>query len=157
MSSISEIRKYIGTAPLFMPAAGIILYENGKLLLQKRGDNGKWALHGGAMELGETTEETAIREAKEEIGIIPVSLDFYGVFSGKPMYHVYPDGNEVYIISTVYFCDKYTGNLEIDNNEVLQIEWFDVDGLPDNIAPIDSYILQNLHLFLEKKNGKQIL
>ena len=85
----------------------------------------------------------------------PVAFDFYGVFSGKPMYHAYPDGNEVYIISTVYFCDKYTGNLEIDNNEVLQIEWFNIDRLPNNIAPIDSYILQNLHLFLEKKFGKQ--
>ena len=151
LSSMSDIRKLIGTIPMFAPAAGIILYKDGKILLQKRSDNGKWAIHGGAMELGETTEETAIREAKEEIGIIPENLDFYGIFSGKPMYHVYPDGNEVYIISTVYFCDKYAGDLTIDNNEVLQIEWFDIDRLPDNIAPIDSFILQNLNAFVEKK------
>jgi 8-oxo-dGTP pyrophosphatase MutT (NUDIX family) len=151
LNSMSNIRRLIGNIPMFMPAAGIILYKDGKMLLQKRGDNGKWALHGGAMELGETTEETAIREAKEEIGIIPETLDFYGVFSGKQMHHVYPDGNEVYIISTVYFCDRYTGNFKIDNNEVLQIEWFDIDRLPDNIAPIDSFILQNLNTFVEKK------
>lgn len=151
MGSTGNIRKLIGTIPIFMPAAGIILYENGKILLQKRGDNGKWALHGGAMELGETTEETAIREAKEEIGITPESLDFYGVFSGKQMYHVYPDGNEVYIISTVYFCDKYNGKLEIDNKEVLEVEWFDVNDLPGNIAPIDSFILENLQKYVEGK------
>ena len=151
MNSIKNIRKFIGTAPMFMPAAGIILYENGKILLQKRSDDGKWALHGGAMEMGETTEETAIREAKEELGIVPESLDLYGVFSGKPMYHVYPDGNEVYIITTVYFCDKYTGDFKIDNKEVEQIEWFDIDKLPENMGVIDSYILENSHTFIKKK------
>ena len=156
MNTISNIRRLIGTIPMFMPAAGIILFNNGKILLQKRGDNGKWALHGGAMELGETTEETAVREVREEIGISPENLEFYGVFSGKAMYHVYPDGNEVYIISTVYFCDKYSGEFQIDTDEVLAIEWFAIDMLPDNIAPIDSYILENLHEFIDKKytNGK---
>lgn len=149
MSSNKYIRQFIGTAPLFMSAAGIILYENGKILLQKRSDNKKWALHGGAMEMGETTEETAIRETREEIGIIPKSLILYGVFSGKPMYHIYPDGNQVYIISTVYFCDDYTGNFKIDSSEVLELKWFDVDKLPENIAPIDSYILQNIQTFIK--------
>ena len=151
MNSMKDIRKIIGTAPMFMPAAGIILYQNGKILLQKRGDNGKWALHGGAMEMGETTEETAVREAREEIGITPVELDFYGVFSGKQMYHIYPDGNEVYIISTVYFCDEYSGELKVDENEVLEVKWFDIDKLPENIAPIDSFILGNIHEYIEAK------
>ncbi|MBC8581433.1 NUDIX hydrolase [Zhenhengia yiwuensis] len=151
MNSMKDIRKIIGTAPMFMPAAGIILYQNGKILLQKRGDNGKWALHGGAMEMGETTEETAVREAREEIGITPVELDFYGVFSGKQMYHIYPDGNEVYIISTVYFCDEYSGELKVDENEVLEVKWFDIDKLPENIAPIDSFILENIHEYIEAK------
>lgn len=154
MGTVMNIRSFIGTAPMFMPAAGIILYNDGKILLQKRRDNGKWALHGGAMELGETTEETAIREVKEEIGITPETLEFYGVFSGMPMHHVYPDGNEVYIVSTVYFCDKYSGNLDIDLDEVLDTEWFDVDGLPANIAPIDSYILKDLQAFLESRFSK---
>ena len=67
------------------------------------------------------------------------------------MFHVYPDGNKVYIISAVYFCEEYSGKLKIDNKEVLGIQWFDVDKLPDNIAPIDSYILQNLHYYLENR------
>lgn len=151
MDSIKAIREIIGTAPMFMPAAGIILYQNGKILLQKRGDNGKWALHGGAMEMGETTQETAVREAIEEIGITPIDLDFYGVFSGPRMYHIYPDGNEVHIISTVYFCDEYIGEIKIDENEVVAVEWFDVNNLPNNIAPIDAYILEQLHQYIEMK------
>ena len=151
MNYISKIREFIGTAPIFLPAAGIIVYQNGKILLQKRRDTEQWALHGGAMELGETTEETAVREANEEIRITPESLELYGVFSGKPMYHVYPDGNEYYIVSTVYFCDKYTGELKHDNNEVMEIKWFDINNLPENIAPIDCHILENLHSFLRRK------
>jgi len=151
MNSIKNIRKFIGTSPMFMPSAGIILYKKGKILLQKRSDSGEWALHGGAMEMGETTEETAIRETKEELGIIPQSLDLYGVFSGKPMYHVYPDGNEVYIVCTVYFCDNYAGDFKIDNKEVQQIEWFNLNELPTNMGFIDSHILESLNIFVKKK------
>lgn len=148
---MSDIRKLIGTRPMFMPAAGIILYHEGQILLQKRADNGLWALHGGAMEMGETTEETAIREAREEIGIVPESLTFYGVFSGPEMYHVYPDGNEVHIVSTVYFCDAYKATLQIDAEEVSAIQWFDVHHLPETLAPIDRFILRGLHPFLKNR------
>ncbi len=51
---IKDIREKIGHDMIFMPAAGAILYKDGKILLQQRQDNGKWAIHGGAMELGET-------------------------------------------------------------------------------------------------------
>lgn len=151
MNSIKNIREIIGTAPIFMPAAGIILYQDGKILLQKRGDDGKWALHGGAMEMGETTQETAMREAIEEIGITPIALDFYGVFSGPRMYHIYPDGNEVYFITTVYFCDKYTGQIKIDENEVIAVEWFEINKLPNNIGSIDAYILEQLRQYVDIK------
>lgn len=48
---------------------GIIILKGGKILLGKRGKEpakDKWSIPGGAMELGETIEQAAIREAKEE-------------------------------------------------------------------------------------------
>lgn len=153
MDNTRKIRELIGTAPMFMPSAGIILYKDRKILMQKRADNCKWGLHGGAIEMGETTEETAIREVSEEIGITPESLVLYGVFSSEPMHHIYPDGNEVYIVSTVYFCDKYSGDFELDKNEVSEIRWFDADKLPEDINPTDGYILCNLQQFINNYLG----
>ena len=67
MGYIAELRKYIGHQPILMPAGcAMILNEKKQLLLQKRADNGCWAYPGGAVELGESFEECAVREVLEE-------------------------------------------------------------------------------------------
>lgn len=73
---VKMLRKHIGNAPLLLVATGAIIYKNRKILLQKRADNGNWAIHGGILELGETVEETVKRELNEEIGINPTKLKF---------------------------------------------------------------------------------
>ena len=66
---IKSMRKYIGHERLLIVGAGVCIHKEGKLLLQKRLDNGCWAAdHGGCSELGETVEETAKRELLEETG-----------------------------------------------------------------------------------------
>lgn len=149
---VKNIREKIGHSPLLLVSAGIIIYKNGKILLQRRSDNGKWAIHGGCLELGETTEEAARRELKEEIGITPISLEFYGVFSGEDMHYFYPNGDEVYLVATVYFCDSYTGEICIDNDEVIEVEWFDITSLPEDInSPVDDNILRGLGDFFKER------
>lgn len=57
-------------------AAGLlILAPDGRILFLKRSDTsdhpGEWCFVGGGVEAGESTEEAALREAKEEIGGVP--------------------------------------------------------------------------------------
>ncbi len=55
-----------------------------RLLLVKRGGHpfkGMWALPGGFLQKGETIEQCALREIKEETDVLPVSLMPVGVFS----------------------------------------------------------------------------
>jgi ADP-ribose pyrophosphatase YjhB (NUDIX family) len=65
MGYISDIRKKIGHDPVFMPASGCSIVKDHKILLQKRSDNGRWAMHGGALASGETFEEAFLIEVKE--------------------------------------------------------------------------------------------
>ena len=60
---INEMRKYVGHAPIMSCACGVII-ENakGEILLQKRRDNGCWAIIGGAMEMGETFEKEEVKD-----------------------------------------------------------------------------------------------
>lgn len=51
---------------------GAVIICNGKILLEKRKydpGKGKWSIPGGLVELGETVEQTVIREVKEETGL----------------------------------------------------------------------------------------
>ena len=67
---IKEMRKEVGHAPLMVIGCGVII-ENfqGEILLQKRRDNGYWAILGGSMEIGEKFVEAVKREVYEEAGI----------------------------------------------------------------------------------------
>ncbi len=146
---IKKLRKHIGNSPLLLVAAGAIIYKNRKILLQRRADSSNWAIHGGVLELGETVEETVKRELNEEIGINPIKLKFYKVFSGEDMHTVYPNGDEVYYINVIFLCDEYEGELKQDNNEVTELKWFDVDNLPVDInAPVDKAILSDIEKVL---------
>lgn len=51
---------------------GAVIILDGKILLEKRKydpGKGKWSIPGGLVELGEGTEQTVIREVKEETGL----------------------------------------------------------------------------------------
>lgn len=146
---VKKLRKHIGNEPLLLVAAGAIIYKNKKILLQKRADNGKWAIHGGILELGETVEETVKRELNEEIGINPTKLKFYKIFSGEDMHTVCPNGDEVYYVNVIFLCDEYEGELKKDNEEVTELKWFDVDNLPIDInTPVDKAILKDIEKVL---------
>lgn len=83
MSYINQIRKKIGHDLLIYLGAGVIVYDDGKILLQERKDNSKWALHAGGIEVGEELEETARRELFEETGLKAGNLELLGIYSGQ--------------------------------------------------------------------------
>lgn len=123
--------------------ASVIIYKDHQILLQQRKDNKCWGYVGGYVEMGEVVEDAAKREMFEESGLTALSLELFGVFSGPELYHVYPDGNEVHIIDIVYLCNSFTGSLKAQESEVLDLQWFDFDKLPDRLSgPIKLALLK---------------
>ncbi len=115
--------------------ASIILYKDKQILLQQRKDNQCWGYHGGRVELGEVVEDAAKRELLEETGLTANTLDLFGVFSGPELHHIYPDGNEVYIIDTVFLCNDFSGTPSFQKEECIDLQWFDLDDIPENLSP----------------------
>lgn len=147
------IRSLIGHIPMHRSAVVLVICKDNKVLLQKRSDNGTWALHGGGMELGELYIDTLKREIKEELNIEPINPKLMGIFSGKKMYHKYEKSqDEVYVLSHVFICEEYIGEIEFKDGEVNNLQWFDIDNLPDDIFHLSKPVLDRLKEYLNTRN-----
>lgn len=63
---------------------GAIIVNGRKLLLEKRKEmpgKGKWTVPGGLVEIGETLEETVVREVKEETGLSVKNPELFDVLT----------------------------------------------------------------------------
>ncbi|MGE7690013.1 NUDIX domain-containing protein [Lysinibacillus sp. NPDC097214] len=68
---IKEMRELIGTRPLMVAGSTVVVINAMReILLQQRSDNNKWGFPGGAMEYGESLEETSIRELYERTSLV---------------------------------------------------------------------------------------
>lgn len=135
---IMEMRKYVGHAPIMSCSCGVII-ENaeGEILLQKRRDNGCWALIGGAMEMGETFEEAAKREVKEESGLSLGKLEIFKLCSGRDCIIEYPNGDVTFGPGIIFLTKEYEGEIVGDPKEVIEHRFFKKTEIPGNLNKFD--------------------
>ena len=135
MSYIKDLRKYVGHEPIL--TAGVVLFifnDKNEVLMQLRTDYNLWGFPGGSMELGESFEETAARELKEETNLDIDELVSIKVLSGKDTYREYPNGDKLYDITNIFLVKKYHGELKVNDDESKQLGWFDINNLPENMT-----------------------
>jgi len=103
----------------------LILFEN-KLVLVKRKNppyQGKFALPGGFVEIGESTEKAAAREAFEETGLSVEIIKLVGVYSDPQRD---PRGHTV----SVCYLAKGSGKLKY-GSDAASAEPFELDSIPE--------------------------
>ncbi len=141
---VRELRKLVGARPVILCGAGVtIINSKGEILLQRRIDNDLWAAPGGAVELGESVEETAIREVYEETGLRVKNLKLLGIYSGKDTYYKYPNGDEVYWITVAFISNEFDGDIRPDYYESKDCRFFSMEELPENLLDIDRLALND--------------
>lgn len=130
MSYISEMRKHIGHSPMLSAGSTVAVIKENKILLNLRSDTNTWGIPGGSLELGETLEQAAARELKEETNLQAESFTLLNVFSGENFYFKYPNGDELYSVAALYSAHVATGSLKITDGESLELKYFSKDELP---------------------------
>ena len=130
MSYIREMRKYIGHAPMLSVGATVVVLKEKRILLNLRSDTHSWGIPGGAIELGETLEQTAARELKEETNLTAGSFTLLHLFSGRDFYFKYPNGDELYSVVALFLAEGITGDLKITDGESTELRYFSKNDLP---------------------------
>jgi 8-oxo-dGTP pyrophosphatase MutT (NUDIX family) len=141
----SQIRKLVGTRPLIVCSAGVIILDHmNRVLLHHRTDNNMWGIPGGALEPGERLEDAAVREVEEEVGVKCGSLQLFGIYAGPEMYYRYPNGDEVHDVSVIYLCREFSGEVQVDLAEGKEAAFFFVADIPTAINPLDRPAIHDL-------------
>ncbi|WP_217162080.1 NUDIX domain-containing protein [Streptomyces sp. AC512_CC834] len=116
-----------------VPAASAVVTDDaGRILLQRRVDNGLWALPGGRMEIGETLPECAVRETREETGLDVEVIGLVGTYSNPGHVFAYDDGEVRQELSICFLARVVGGRLAV-SDESTEVRWFEpsaVDDLP---------------------------
>jgi ADP-ribose pyrophosphatase YjhB (NUDIX family) len=103
----------------------VIFDEMERILLIQRADNGRWALPGGACEVGEVAATAAAREVWEETGCIVEIDHLIGVFDSRHskeelLHHLY----------IFLFTGHLIGGAPRITRETQDIRWFAADEIP---------------------------
>ena len=131
MDYIHELRKIIGPRKIMLNCAGALIIREGKILCQRRTDNGKWGLIGGLVEMNETYAEAAIREAREETGL-EIRLDaFLGIFHNHNM--VWSNGDAAHVLTAMFTASIVSGEPRIDE-ESYELRFFGTEEMPELFA-----------------------
>lgn len=109
-----------------VPAVAVVVEHDGGIVLVRRRYEpraGLWALPAGFMELGETTEETGIRECYEETGLVVAIEGLLGVYS-------FSDRPGTSGIVIIYAAKTVEGQLK-PGDDAAEVAVFPPDQLPD--------------------------
>jgi 8-oxo-dGTP diphosphatase len=104
--------------------------EGRRVLLIRRGTPpllGEWSLPGGVLECGETLREAAVREAREETGLIIEPGEMLGVYERV----IRDDDNRVryHYVLIDFLCRPLRGDLQA-GSDASDVRWFTRDELP---------------------------
>lgn len=133
---LKNLREKVGNEILQIPSvAAIIRNESGEILFVKSKNSDIWGLPAGAIDLGETPAEAVIREVFEETGLNISTEKIVGIFGGEKFRHTYPNGDKVEYLTVVSECKITGGNLENKDGEIIELEYFAVEEIPELAIP----------------------
>lgn len=121
-------------------ASAVVVDDSDRILLQRRRDNGYWALPGGAMELGESVAQCAAREVKEETGFDVEIIGVVGIYSDPKHVFSYDDGEVRQEFSICLSGRVVAGELAV-SDESHEVAFFEPAAIQD-LSMVDSIRLR---------------
>ncbi|MGG2027107.1 NUDIX domain-containing protein [Gottfriedia sp. S16(2024)] len=121
-----------------------ILNAVGEILFYQNG-GGNWGIPGGILQLNESVEECIKRSVLEYIGLKLNSLTLIGVYPGAEFINkVEGSGDEYHTVAIGYICTDFENEICPDQNQSIEVQFFHLSQLPDEIDPFIKSQLEKL-------------
>lgn len=134
LATFEPLRAAVFARPTpFSTGDAAIIGADGRMLLIRRADNGRWAMPGGALAVGETPAEGVVREALEETGVACEAVALVGLFDSRRCGSV----SRHHLYQVVFLC-RPTPQPPVapsHAHEVLEARWFAETELPPDLDP----------------------
>jgi 8-oxo-dGTP pyrophosphatase MutT (NUDIX family) len=133
-----------------MPKLGCnaaIFDDDGRVLLMLRTDNQRWCMPGGLADVGETSEQSVIREAREETGLEVEILELVGVYSALPA----TNNNTQTLTIPLYLCGVTGGALR-SSHEDLGLKFWNLEDVPSWSGPHEHMARAAYQCWLERRS-----
>ena len=133
---IKELRARIGHMKIVIPGVrGILVDDQRRVLLQRRSDTGHWGFPAGVVDVGDSVLDALSREVLEESGLTVKRAELFGVYTDPRFSVTYPNGDQVQTFTVAFLVREWSGALSADSDEVVDVRFFPLDALPENIWP----------------------
>ncbi|SDM35014.1 ADP-ribose pyrophosphatase YjhB, NUDIX family [Nonomuraea maritima] len=107
-----------------VPSVNVVVTNDAdEVLLIRRSDNGNWALPGGAIDLGESIPQAAIRETLEETGITCEITGLVGTYSDPRHVIRYTSNDEVRQEFSIVLTARAVSGRPTPSTESREVRW----------------------------------
>jgi len=112
------------TANSLVPSVNVVVTNaDGEVLLIRRSDNQNWAVPGGAIDLGESMVQAAVRETKEETGVDCSITGLVGIYTDPKHVILYTSNGEVRQEFSILLTARVTGGVPTPSDESSEVRW----------------------------------
>jgi 8-oxo-dGTP pyrophosphatase MutT (NUDIX family) len=139
-----------------VPSVNVLtVNEGGEILLIRRTDNDKWALPGGAIDLGESVAQAAIRETREETGIDCEITGIVGIYTDPRHVIHYTSNDEVRQEFSIVLTARPVSGTPTPSEESSEVHW--VASTDTEALEMDRSMRLRIRHYLEQRDTPVIV
>jgi ADP-ribose pyrophosphatase YjhB (NUDIX family) len=109
----------------------VVVNDAGEILMIRRTDNDNWAVPGGAIDLGESVAQAAVRETREESGIECEITGIVGIYSDPKHVLLYTSNGEVRQEFSIVLTAQPLSGQPTPSSESSEVRWVPVSEVLD--------------------------
>jgi NAD+ diphosphatase len=136
------------TFPQISPAMLVLIWRDDEILLARSPHfmPGIYSILAGFVEVGETLEQTVVREVQEEVGLLIKNLQYFGSQSWP-----FPSN-----LMLGFIAEYDSGEIQFDPSELEDAQWFSLNKLPElpKLISLSRHLIDR-HLAMRARTKQQ--